>query len=386
MKTLLLLAAAVAATPSFAQLVPPSSDPGALQQQRIDEAERRRQLEQLERVPVIDPLRRDALDTPAVRAEPDGPSFMVREIRFTPSEIFSSDELAQLAADYEGRELTFADLLELVERVNAAYRARRVVTARAVLPPQDVSDGVVEIRLVEGRLGTIDIDGNDSMRAGFITRRIALQPGELVDLTALERDLIRFNRSNDVQLRAELKPGSVFATSDLQINVEEPPRHDLRLSLDNAGSDSTGEWRTGLVYLNRSLFGYRDDLSLSTTHAHGQESYSIAYGIPINRSGGRLSLANYKDRTAVRRGPLKTLDLTGKSTGTILTLRQPIHFGERSRLDLVAGAKQRESTNWISGIFLQRTRTTDGSLGLELQAADDYGFWLASYNIVSGRA
>src|SRR5690606_16733249 len=121
--------------------------------------------------------------------------------------------------------------------------------------------------------------------------RIGLKPGELVDLPTLEQDLIRFNRTNDVQLRAELKPGTVFATSDLEIKVEEPPRHDLRFTLDNAGSSSTGKWRTGLAYLNRSLLGFRDDLSVSTTHAHGQESYSVAYGIPINRSGGRLALA-----------------------------------------------------------------------------------------------
>ena len=387
MKALLLLAAAFAATPVFAQItVPPASDPGALQQQRIDEAERRRQLEQLERAPVTDPLRRDQLDTPAVRAEPGGPRFMVRQIRFTPSDILSSEELGELAAGYLGRELTFADLLALVDRINAAYRARRGVTPPALPPPQDVAEGIVTIRRVVGRLGTFRFDGNDSTQDGYITGRIGLKPGELVDLPTLEQDLIRFNRTNDVQLRAELKPGTVFATSDLEIKVEEPPRHDLRFTLDNAGSSSTGKWRTGLAYLNRSLLGFRDDLSVSTTHAHGQESYSVAYGIPINRSGGRLALAYYKDRIAVRRGPLSSLDLTGRSTGTVLSLRQPLRLGERSRLDLVAGAKRRHTTNWISGVFLQRTRTTDASLGLELQAADDTGIWLAGYSLVSGRA
>ncbi|MDV7395641.1 ShlB/FhaC/HecB family hemolysin secretion/activation protein, partial [Arthrospira platensis SPKY1] len=56
------------------------------------------------------------------------------------------------------------------------------------------------------------------------------------------------------------------------------------------------------------------------------------------------------------------------------------------RIDLTAGAKRRTTSNWISGVFLQRTRSTDASLGMDLQMADTRGIWLASYNLVSGRA
>lgn len=394
--SLLTLAAVFAATPALAQIpglpgVDPGAlqrvDPGALQQQRIDEAERQRQLEQLQRTPITNPLGDEAPETPAVRSGDDqGPLFMVREIRFTPSEILSAQELAELKAPYEGRQLRFSDLQELVQRINAAYQAKRVVTAQAVLPAQDVSGGVVVIRLVEGRLGEIRLDGNDSTRPGYITSRLAQRPGDLVDLPLLEQDLIRFNRANDVQLRAELQPGNAFATTDLLLAVQEPPRHAFRMSYDNSGSVSTGEWRTGLMYQNRSLFGFRDELSLSGSRSVGQESYSVGYSIPINQSGGRLSLTHYKDRIAVKRGELASLDLTGRSDGTVLNLRQPIHFGERSRVDMVLGAKKRESSNWISGIFLQTTRTRDASAGLEVQAADDTGFWLGSYIITSGRA
>ena len=386
--SLLTLAAAFAATPALAQfVVPPSVDPGALQQQRIDEAERQRQLEQLQRTPITNPLGDQAPEAPAVQSgEDQGPLFMVREIRFTPSEILSAQELAELAAPYEGRQLRFGDLQELVQRINALYQAKRVVTAQAVLPAQDVSGGVVVIRLVEGRLGEIRLDGNDSTRPGYITGRLAQQPGDLVDLPLLEQDLIRFNRSNDVQLRAELKPGNAFATTDLLLAVQEPPRHALRMTYDNSGSESTGKWRTGLMYQNRSLLGFRDELSLSGSRSVGQESYSVGYSIPVNHSGGRLSLTHYKDRIAVKRGELASLDLTGRSDGTVLNLRQPIHFGERSRVDMVLGAKKRKSSNWISGVFLQTTRTSDASAGLEFQSADDSGFWLGSYIITSGRA
>lgn len=385
MKPVLILAATLWVSPALAQILPPQADPGALQQRRIDEDERRRQLEQLQRQEVTDPVR-ETLPPEAPRPAAPPVRFAVGEIRFTPSEILTEAELAELAAPYVGREIAFADLLELVDRINARYRERRIVTARAVIPPQDVSDGVVDIRLVEGRVGDIGVDGNSSTDAAFITRRIGLTPGALVDLPVLEQDLRRFNRTQDAQLRAELAAGTRFGTSDLRILVEEPPRHLLRLTLDNGGSEGSGLWRSGVQYTNRSLLGFRDELSLGFVRASGQESYSLGYAFPVNASGGRLSVAAYSDEVEIKKGPLRELDITGRSAGFVAALRQPVHLGERSRTDLVIGTKHRETKNWISDVFLQKTRTRDGSVGIEHQAADDHGYWIATYHLSAGRA
>lgn len=387
MKRVLILAtAALAAAPALAQSLPSGIDPGAIQQRRIEEEERRRLQEQLERREVDDPIRREATPTAPARPAGETSRFMVNEIRFSASEILPAETLAELAKPYTGKQVALADLQDLTERINAAYRERRVVTARALIPPQDVSDGIVDIRLVEGRVGQIDLLGNASTDDSFITRRIGLEPGQLVDLPALEQDLRRFNRTQDAQLRAELAAGQRFGTSDLKVLVQEPPRHSLRFTLDNAGSEGTGEWRSGLQYTNRSLLGFRDELSLGFVDAKGQESYSVGYSFPVNRSGGRLSISAYKDHVEVVEGSLRDLDITGLSTGTLVSLRQPVHLGERSRTDLVLGTKRRETRNWISGVALQETQTVDGNLGIEHQMADDLGYWIATYHLNAGRA
>ncbi len=141
-----------------------------MQQRRIDEEERRRQLEQLERREITDPVRREAAPPPpAARPAGEAVRFMVREIRFTESAILPAEKLAELARPYTGRELALAELRDLTTRIDEAYRERRVVTARAVIPPQDVSDGIVDIRLVEGRVGGIAVEGNASTDTDFIT-------------------------------------------------------------------------------------------------------------------------------------------------------------------------------------------------------------------------
>jgi len=380
------LAGAVLALPAAGQVIPRAADPGAIQQRQIDEDRRREELERLKRKPVTDPLRVPDTGKPAVQAAPDAVRFQVREIEFTASEILTREELESIARDYRGRELTFADLQQLAERVNALYRAKGVVTAQAVVPPQDVSAGIVRIRLVEGRLGEIRLDGNENTSERFVKWRLGQEPGQLVDLQLLERSLVRFNRTSDAQLRADLKPGATFGTTDLNLTLTEPPRQDLRAFIDNNGATGTGVWRVGVSYLNRSLLGYRDDLSLGANASDGHEGYSIVYGFPWNRWGGRASLGYYKDYTEITEGAAAVLDITGESEAQILTLRQPLYVGDTVQFDLTAGAKKRTSSNWISGLLLQSTRTEDGNVGAELQVLDRSGFWLATYSITSGRA
>jgi hemolysin activation/secretion protein len=374
------LAAWLVASQALAQApaLPSVSDPGAIQQRQMDEERRRREAEREQRKTVTEPIRRDVAEPPAGRPGPEAVRFMVREIRFTPSEILSAEELEAVARDFRGRELNLADLQQIAARVNELYRRKGVVTAQAVIPPQDVSDGVVLIRLIEGRLGRIRIDGNESTNEGYVVDRLDLKLAEVLDLRRLEAALVRFNRTNDAQLRVELKPGERFATTDLRVVMVEPPRHDLRVTLDNLGSMATGRERGGVSYLNRSLLGFRDELSLSATHATGQDSQSITYGFPLNTWGGRLNLGYYSDNTAIKNGPLASLKITGKSEAGVFSLRQPTLVDASAQIDIVAGAKQRRSSNWITGVFLQRTDSTDQSLGLEAQLFERDSTWFAS--------
>lgn len=378
---IILAAGLLAATQALAQTpaIPPAADPGAIQQRQIEEERQRREAEREQRKPVAEPIRRDVPELPSVQPGPETVRFMVREIRFTKSEILSTEELESVAREYRGRELDLADLRQLAARINELYRSKGVVTAQAVVPPQDVSEGVVLIRLVEGRLGNVRIEGNDSTKEGFVAERLGLKPADLMDLGKLKAALVRFNRTNDAQLRVELKPGEQFATTDLRVMMTEPPHHDLRVTLDTLGSSATGKLRAGAFYFNRSLLGYRDDASLSVTHATGQDSRSITYGFPVNTLGGRLNLGYYLDSTAIKSGPLASLNITGESVARVLYLRQPALVDSSAQLDIVAGGKQRQNSSWIDSVFLQRTDTADFNMGAEAQLFGRESTWFASF-------
>ena len=373
------LAACQAVAQSVPQVViPPAAEAGALQQRQIESEQRRREAERELRQPA-EPLVRPAAPPAATVATDSGVRIAVKEVRFTPSEILSAEALEAVAADYRGKQVSLTELQQLAARVNALYKAKGVVTALATIPQQDVTAGVIEVRLVEGRVGAVRVEGNASTETDFITNRLGLQAGQLVDLDKLEQGLVWFNRTNDVRLQAELKPGAVFSTTDIQVGVTEPPRHEMLLTLDNMGSKLTGAWRAGVSYRNRSLLGLRDDLSLSYTRARGQDSRAASYSVAANRYGGRLSLGLYEDRTSIEYGPLSSLNITGESRARVLSFRQPVWIDARSQWDIVAGTKRRVSSNEIDDVFLQRTDSKDRSLGAEWQWNNDASAVTASY-------
>lgn len=386
-KSSLVTAMACLSCASQAQVaVPPSADPGAVQQRRIEEEQRRLEEERLERRPIADPVRQ--APAPATSA-PAGSTvkFKVKEIRFAPgSEIFTAEELRARVAPLEGKELVLGDLQQVVDAINAAYKDRGVITARASIPPQDLSGGVFTIQLVEGRVGSIEITGNPTTSASYVLSRVEAEPGKLVNLATLQESLIRFNRTNDAQLRANLKAGSAFGQTDIGIEVLEPERHVFRVGLDNYGSETTGETRFGVSYANQSLFGRRDALSLTALSASGLKSYSVDYGLPINRWGGRVNLSHNQDDTKIKFGPFAPLGITGESISTTLSLRQPLAVSERSQTDLILSLRKRDVENLVSGVFLSSTATNDTQLGLEHQASDSSGQWVASYSVYRGKA
>jgi hemolysin activation/secretion protein len=381
---LLAVFAAVLPAVAAAQVhLPAVVDPGVLQQQ--SEQQRQRMEKELGPTPQhpSQPLDTKGLEKPEAAALP-AIRFRLVRVEFSPSQILDKASLDAIAAEYQGREVGFGDLQALVAKVNALYRAKGAVAAEAVIPPQDVSGGVVKIRLVEGRIGRYGVEGNATTRQSYVVDRMHEPPGVLLDTRRLEQDLIRFNRTNDAQLRAELTAGEQFGTTDVQLKLAEPQRNSLRVFGDNAGSPSTGEDRAGVIYENRSLFGFRDDLMLSYTGAAGYTGQSINYAFPVNTWGGRLQLGYEDDRTKIISGAFEPLDVAGSATAWSGQLRQPVFLDADRQLDATFAAYSRRSVSHIGSVELVAIDALDTVAGMDYQGVDASGSWAAGINITAG--
>ena len=144
-------------------------------------------------------------------------SFALQQVIWNPSEILTREQIQAVTEAYIGKQTTLKDLREMAEKITNLYRDKGFMTCGAVLPPQRIHDGVVEIRLIEGKTGNVTLTGNRFTRAGYIMNRMGLKEGEIANTDKLNRDLRWFQGTNDIQLRVVMKPGAEEGTTDYDI-------------------------------------------------------------------------------------------------------------------------------------------------------------------------
>lgn len=251
-------------------------------------------------------------------------SIWVEAILVSPSEILTDYEIAAVVTPYERRELTVADLNEVVEQLNQMYVDKGFMAARAVLPPQTVEDGVIHVTLVEGRVGDVVVEGNQYTQGRFITDRMSLVPGDLLDVAQLESDLIFFNAVYDVQLVARLEPGEAFGTTDYIIETIEPKRWSTEVTYSNSSRQEGGANRVSVALANRGLFGRSDPVGLTMMAGAGAKSGAIDYAMPLESGGGKLHLSYHQNYAEARQDDLSAIEVVVDSSGGGVGWSQPL--------------------------------------------------------------
>jgi hemolysin activation/secretion protein len=103
-------------------------------------------------------IKNDEPARPALKPE-DTPRFVLQRFRVTGNTVFSEPELTGLVREYVGKEVSFADLEQATARISRYYREHGYRVARAYIPAQVIkTDGVVEIAVIEGRYGKVNLN------------------------------------------------------------------------------------------------------------------------------------------------------------------------------------------------------------------------------------
>jgi len=101
---------------------------------------------------------------------------------------------------YIGNQVSQADLVKITELITKIYRDAGFHLTRAIVPPQDIHNGQITIRVIEGRISELVIQGE---RAEQFGARAILEPITTEDpsrLGTLERHLLLANDQAGVRV------------------------------------------------------------------------------------------------------------------------------------------------------------------------------------------
>ena len=260
-------------------------------------------------------------------------TFELKKIVTDASAVLTDAELDAIIKPYEGKQVQLNDIYAIVDKINALYNDKGYVTCRAFLPPQTITDGTVKLLLVEGRTGSTIVNNNKYTKTKYITNRMHLAKGEIANIKQLNKDLLLFNATNSTQLRIMMKAGTEPGTTDYEITAYEPMRDTWTIFEDNAGSDTSGEYRTGLFFNTKSLSGHCDALSLGTVISEGTKAANVMYSRSLGRSGTKMNLVYSTNAVEVVKGEYEDM-IKGHANSYAIGFTQPIVVNETTRTEL----------------------------------------------------
>ena len=116
--------------------------------------------------------------------------------------------------------------MQSVERARAAlekeFQSRGFLTVSVDIPEQKVENGVVHLRVLEGRVGRLRVSGSRYFDLGYIrSHAAALAPGTVPSFPQVQAELGELNRTPDRRVSPLLRPGKDAGTVDVDLNVED---------------------------------------------------------------------------------------------------------------------------------------------------------------------
>jgi len=213
----------------------------------------------------------------------EGEAVMIRQIRVEGVTLLSEADIRAVVAEYEGKELTFRQMQRAVDRITDQYRLKGYVTSRAYMPPQTIEDGVLLIRVVEGKLGDVQIKGNTHFKTGLIRKKMDVRPAGYFDYSALQRSLVYINEHPDRMAKAVLVPGAKPGTTDVVIEVEDRLPLHAGFEYDNWGSRYIDRSRYALVLEHNNVTGNDDKMYFKGQLAENQQLRlgQVRYAYPL---------------------------------------------------------------------------------------------------------
>jgi len=309
--------------------------------------------------------------------------FVLKQVILEDNKIFSTEQLRPIYKDKIGKEITVAQLFEIVQGITNYYRNSGYIISRAILPPQHVKGGTVTIKIIEGYIGNIRVSGNPRGAKCYVQalgNQIKKDPP--LQVSRMEKYLLLANETPGTEVRAVMEPGKKnIGASDITLVTQNKLAMGY-LSYDNYGTRYIGpQQMTGSASLN-SFIGAGDTgrVTLTKTPKGGELSYWDAnYTTPISDKGYTGNIGGTRTHTHPL-FVLQPLQIDGTTDNYYTMFQFPIIRTRSSNLTARTGFSYVDITTTI----LDQNLYTDHLRNFDVGATYNFADTWYGANMLSG--
>ena len=217
---------------------------------------------------------------------------ILKNIKFQGVTILGDMELKGIVEPFINTPMTYEQMLEIGMVVETYYRQNNYL-ARAILPPQDLTDGVLTIDVIESVFSKVEIEQeledlpNTQQHVSAIIDA-QQKTGDLLNTKSLDRAIALANDLPGMSAQGSLRQGAEVGETELLLKLYQGRTRQTELSIDNAGSRSTGAQRLMATFTWFNPNDIADLFSIVAVHTQGSDYARLAYSVPVGVDGWRI--------------------------------------------------------------------------------------------------
>jgi hemolysin activation/secretion protein len=199
-----------------------------------------------------------------VENTPAPQSLDINEYRVEGTNLLPQIEVEEAVYPFLGPQRTTDDVEQARKALEKAYTSKGYQTVSVEIPPQQVKDGVVTLKVVEGKVGRLRVKGARYFALDEIKEEApSLAEGTVPNFNDVSKDIVALNQQPDRKVTPALRAGVTPGTVDVDLNVEDNfPLHGS-LEINNRYSQGTSELRLNASVHYDNLWQLGHSLSIS---------------------------------------------------------------------------------------------------------------------------
>ena len=215
------------------------------------------------------------------------PTFDIRGYKIKGNSLLSVEILKESIKKFTGKNKSFSDVQHALEALEYSYQKAGFGMVQVYLPEQELNKGIVTFNVIEPKIDTFTVQGANHFKLDNIQKSIvSIKKDKTPNTKEIAKNLLLINenpaKKTTVQFLAADEEGKLNAL--INVNDKEPSSYSV--SLDNTGTESTGEYRIGMSYQHANISNHDDVFNLQYTTSEKTQAlsaYSVGYHLPLYR-------------------------------------------------------------------------------------------------------
>jgi hemolysin activation/secretion protein len=319
--------------------VSPSTMPSSARPETISNAITARDQATADRPLPVTPAPQEQQSSP-LGAQAEKIKFKLANIKIEGNHVYTDEQLSMLYRDKINKTISVAQLAQIVQDITNFYRNNGYILSRAVLPPQHVAGGVVQVRVLEGYIDQIKIEGTPKGAKSIVYRYVHnVMKSRPLKISVLEYYLRLANQVPGANVRAVFEPSKANVAASTLSLVTDQQTFTGFISYDNYGTLYSGPNQVSSSGAVNSIFRSGDSTRLfyvTTSRPLQLRYWDLTYLTPIYSRGLQLSLEGNQSKTQPGLN-LAALKTEGQSNNYMAFLNYPLILNRATDLTLNGG-------------------------------------------------